>query len=232
MDGRAFHLVCIISCRRYFSGKNHPSLAYPPNQGSKATGRPRARQQMKSSISLFLVTALLFAGCDKKVSPAIEGKWVMPNGGYMEYSLALNSAGDYTLWFWSDMINSNEIPQNPKKGAYTFSDGWLVLPVEHKYRDGSSYIFSDRFKHETINGVEVLLRDDAEEIWKRSGMIYTGGLLIKISDDSNYSEAPNEPKTSRLFSRGVAAWTKEAEDAKKRSNPAPSNPQPAKGTSS
>ena len=139
----------------------------------------------------------------------------MPTGGFMGYSLALNSSGEYTRWFWSDSINANEIPENPKKGAYTFADGWLTIPVEHQYRDGRSYIFSDRFKRETINGVELMLRTDAEEIWRRSGMIYTGGLLIKVSDDPNYSESNSEPKTSRLFSGGVTEWSSEAEAAKK-----------------
>lgn len=166
---------------------------------------------MKRIAALFLLASLLLVGCQKKVSPAIEGKWVMPGGGFMGYSIALDSSGEYTLWFWSDDIDGDEIPENPKKGAYTFADGWVTIPVEHRYRDGRSHIFSDHFKRETINRVEVLLRDDAETIWKRSGMIYTGGLLIKVSDDPNYSQSKNEPKTNRLFRDGVTEWSPEAE---------------------
>lgn len=170
---------------------------------------------MKRIASALLLAGLFLVGCEKKVSPAIEGKWVMPTGGFMGYSLALNSSGKYTRWFWSDMINGNEIPENPKKGAYTFTDGWVTIPVEHRYHDGRSYIFDDRFKRETINGVEIMLRTDAEEIWRRSGMIYTGGLLIKVSDDPNFSESDSDPKTNRLFSGGVTEWSREAEASNK-----------------
>lgn len=169
---------------------------------------------MNQLTTLLLMTSLFLVGCEKKVSPAIEGKWVKPTSGFMGYSLALTSSGEYTRWFWSDMINPNEIPENPKTGAYTLAEGWLTIPVEHRYHDGHSYTSSDRFKRETINGVEVLLRSDTEEIWRRSGMIYTGGLLIKVSDDPNYSQSKSEPKTNRLFRDGVTEWSREAEAAK------------------
>ena len=132
----------------------------------------------------------------------------------MYYSLSLTPSGEYTRGFVSDMINSQEVRENTKKGKYQFEGGRLTIPVEHKYKDGSTHVFLDKFKRETINGVEVLLREDAEAIWKRSGMIYTGGLLIKVSDDPNYSPSKKEPRTDRLFRDGVTEWSREAEAAK------------------
>ncbi|HEY1120550.1 MAG TPA: hypothetical protein VGE67_03085, partial [Haloferula sp.] len=136
-----------------------------------------------------IFAALLGFGWTRQVSLNIEGKWVMPNSGFMGYSLSLTTSGRYTRWFWSDAVDANEMPEDPKSGTYVLKDGWLSVPVEHRYRDGTSHIFEDRFKRETINGLEVLLRTDAEAIWRRSGMIYTGGLLIKVSDDPDYAES-------------------------------------------
>jgi hypothetical protein len=163
---------------------------------------------MLASMSLFITS------CEKKVGSDLAGSWAMPQSWSMYYSLRLTASGDYTRGFVSDMINSGEIRENTKTGKYEFDGGWLTIPVEHKYKDGSSHVFPDKFKRETINDVEVLLREDAEVIWKRSRMIYTGGLLIKVSDDPNYSPSKKEPKTDRLFRDGVTEWSREAEAAK------------------
>ncbi len=169
-------------------------------------------QNMKRLTPTLLAVFTLLLGCEPKVSPGIEGKWVMPKGGFMRYALALGPSGSYTRWFWSDVVG-DEIPENPKHGTYAFSGGWITIPVTERYRDGKSYVFDDRFKRETVNDVEILLREDSEKIWRRTGMIYTGGLLIKVSDDPQYLDSDSEPRTEKLFRNGVKEWSAEAEAA-------------------
>jgi hypothetical protein len=168
----------------------------------------------RHSILLLFAVAATWVGCEPTVSPGIEGKWVMQKGGFMGYALSLDASGEYTRWFWSDMVISSEIPEDPKKGTYRINDGWVTIPVTIRYQDGRSYVHNDRFKRETINGVEVLLREDAEAIWRRSGLL-AGGVLIKVSDDPDYVDADHEPQTKRLFRKGVKEWSPEAEEAAK-----------------
>jgi len=136
-----------------------------------------------------------------KPGPGIEGTWKMPENGYAGYTLSLTSSGDYELWTWSDCINVNEIEEEPKKGKYVFDQGWLSIPVKQNYKDGHSYSFTDRFKRETINGVEVLSRD-----WNRRGMIVAYDLLVKVSDHPNYLTT-NDTGINRLFCNTAARWT-------------------------
>ena len=131
----------------------------------------------------------------------------------MGYRLAIRTDGTFVRWFWSDFVDSRSIPENPRKGQYRFEDDWLSVTYRKSYKDGSSWTFVDRFKKDSINGVEVLLRDDAEEIYRRTGMIYTGGLLLKASDDPQLAGEVERPTTTRLFQDGVEPWSQEAETA-------------------
>lgn len=169
---------------------------------------------MKIFALLLVIASIALVSCDKKVSPTIEGNWVMPANDYMRYSLALDLGGHYTRWFWHSWFVGENVPENPQKGHYTVADDWVNIPVQYQYCDGRVRSFSERFKRQTINEVEVLLSDEADEIWRRCGLIYIGGLLIKVSDHPNFSAPASEPKTDRLFRNGVKKWTKEAEATK------------------
>jgi len=171
-----------------------------------------------------------------KPGPGLEGTWMMPENGYEHYALSLTSSGDYKRWFFSDCMDPNEIKEDPKKGKYVFDQGCLTIPYIDNYKDGRSYTYTDKFKRETINGVEALSLGSAKAIWDRYGMIDAYDLLVKVSDDPNYLTNNDTgikrlfrdnaakwtfkltkkfPVTKRLLRMGVVQWTEEAEEAMK-----------------
>lgn len=138
---------------------------------------------------MFLVLVSLF-GCDrpdqsKAKSPSVQAsvKMYMPLpinlhgiyatsreiAGFSGTILEISDA-KFRYWFYSDVRWSGE-PEYPISGKALFQNERVVIEF-HPERE--EVWFPDE-----INGVQVLLRDDALEAWKKESKIYDYGILIK-----------------------------------------------------
>ena len=96
---------------------------------------------------------------------AIKQVYVAPWSGYEDTTLTLYKSGEYLYEHWSDAGG----PQPERTGSY--SDNYSTLTLANNDH-------RPEWRHERIDGVEVLMTPNVWELWRKKGTIHRFGVLI------------------------------------------------------
>lgn len=128
-------------------------------------------------------------------SKSIEGVYTMFEevAGYSGETIELKG-GRFRYWFYSDVAIAGKMgPKYPLTGTYQQTGNLIHLD----YPD----IYTKERTLEDINGVPVLLRDDALKDWRDEGRVGAYGVLIRVNDPIVGKKPPVRPSTSALYSK-------------------------------
>lgn len=129
--------------------------------------------------------------------PSINGLFLTPKeiAGYTETMLLLQDQ-HYQYWFYSDLRGQHE-PQYPIKGAFSFDGENIRLDGEH--------VSQKEWRLVNINGVQVLMREDAYSLWIKEGQLYDYGILIYCPPAPDNTRLEN-PSIRVLVDDAASDW--------------------------
>ena len=90
----------------------------------------------------------------------------------------------YRMWFTSDFFIANAIPQKERTGFCLAEGDRLYLPeASGAYVGGRPRLSArlTRYTRLTINGQDVLMRDDALRAYREKNKLYDYGILIRVA---------------------------------------------------
>jgi len=152
------------------------------------------------------------------ISTNWHGVYTSPSeiGGFSGTALAILCERDGTISyrriFYSDIIDTTEIPQKEQGGVCLVNGDQLYVPeATGNYEKGKPILRADltRYTRMLINGRPVLMRDDALKVFKGTEKLYDYGILIKVDEyaDSimNISIAPHA-SIKTLYRDKTGSW--------------------------
>jgi hypothetical protein len=147
-----------------------------------------------------------------------HGVYTSPSeiGGFSGTVLAILCERNGTIscrrTFYSDIIDTTEIPQEEQSGnCLTEGDQLYVPEATGNYEKGKPILRAGltRYTRMLVNGHPVLMRDDALKVFKGTDKLYDYGILIKADDyaDSfmNLSATPHE-SIRKLYRDQTGSW--------------------------
>ena len=147
---------------------------------------------------------------------AWQGVYAMPSevAGFAGEVLLLDEEfgrHSYAMQTYSDMVSTDDIPQDKLSGSYLTEGEVLYLPHAIRYmRDGKPRLLAgiDRYTRVRINGRDVLLRDDALRAYRQENKLYDYGILIKVSDEGGLVDLSKveRPSIKVLYADPSKPW--------------------------
>jgi hypothetical protein len=165
-----------------------------------------------------IVTNRMVGRKTASISTNWHGVYTSPSeiGGFSGTALAILCERDGTISyrriFYSDIIDTTEIPQKEQSGTCLIEGDQLYVPeATGNYEKGKPILRADltRYTRMVINGQPVLMRDDALKTFKGTERLYDYGILIKVGEyaDSiiNLSIAPHA-SIRTLYRDKTGSW--------------------------
>src|SRR4051812_47199509 len=126
-----------------------------------------------------VLVILVLAGCYETRSALLEGVFTMCEEvqGYSGETVVLKD-GKFRYWFHSD-VSAGDEPSYPLQGPYRVSGSTVTL--DHPQ------IHSPRRTIATINGVQVLWREDGLKLWEGERRLHPYAVLLRVDVSSGES---------------------------------------------
>ena len=144
----------------------------------------------------------ILLACQEEPKP-LDGVYTMCKEvqGYSGETIELR-AGKFRYWFYSDVVTPDR-PQYPLTGTYRIDGKTLVL--DHVK------IHSKERTIATVNGTDVLWRDDGLRLWEKEKRLHPYAVLLRVSGATDGSRVKSRPsieslKTKELKDRDKAEY--------------------------
>jgi hypothetical protein len=137
-------------------------------------------------------------------------------GGFSGTTLVIDTDSRNELSYrkrsYSDRISENSIAQDERHGSCLAEGDTLYVPEAYGYfSDGKPRLLAsiERLTRVTINGHQVLMRDDALKSFREDNKLYDYGILIKVSNASGWDvrlENVPSPSIKALYADPSKPW--------------------------